>query len=193
MNLNTEKCIEGWTNSLCQLRIKADIAFFGDSLTFWGDYASVFPDKVVCNLGLRGDTLEGMVKRVEQVACVNPECVFIMGGINDVSVISPDEFGNLYSTLVDKVFELHSKPRVFLQSILPVNEHCFGAISCNNSQIRVANRIIKNIANNKHISFLDLFSLYELNGELKPEFSKDGIHLKQHAYKIWYDLIKAII
>ena len=57
MSVTIEKCLQAWTNSFRQLSAKADIVFFGDSLIYHGDFASVFPDKVVCNLGLRGDTL----------------------------------------------------------------------------------------------------------------------------------------
>ena len=61
MGLTVEKCLQAWTNSLRQMNVKADIVFFGDSLTYYGDFASIFPAKVVCNLGLRGDTIQGMI------------------------------------------------------------------------------------------------------------------------------------
>ena len=57
MSLTVEKCLQAWTNSLKQMNAKADIAFFGDSLTYYGDFALVILDKVVCNLGLRGNTI----------------------------------------------------------------------------------------------------------------------------------------
>ena len=66
MGLTVEKCLQAWTNSLKQMNAKADIVFFGDSLIYYGDFTSVFPDKVVCNLGLRGDSLQGMI---DKVAC----------------------------------------------------------------------------------------------------------------------------
>lgn len=43
--------------SLKQLKIKADVVFLGDSMTYYGDFALVILDKVVCNLGLRGNTI----------------------------------------------------------------------------------------------------------------------------------------
>ena len=67
MGLTIEKCLGAWTNSLKQLKEKVNIAFFGDLLKYYGDFASVFPDKIICNLVLRGDTLDGMARRVEQV------------------------------------------------------------------------------------------------------------------------------
>ena len=38
------------------------------------------PSKVVCNLGLRGDTVQRMIQRVEQVSMMEPESVFLMAG-----------------------------------------------------------------------------------------------------------------
>lgn len=92
MGLTFEKCLQAWTNSLRYMNAKADIVFFGDSLTYYGDFSSVFSDKVVCNLGLRGDTIQGMIDRVEQVALLEPKVVFLMGGINDVGLLSSNDF-----------------------------------------------------------------------------------------------------
>ena len=85
MSLSVEKCLQAWTNSLRQMNAKADIVFFGDSLTYYCVFSSVFPDKVVCNLGLRSDTIQGMIDRVEQVKMFEPNIVYMMGGINDVA------------------------------------------------------------------------------------------------------------
>lgn len=100
MSLTVEKCIQGWTNSLRQMNAWADIVFFGDSLIYYGDFASVLPDKVVCNLGLRGDTLQGMMNRVEQVKLLNPKTVYLMAGINDIASNSATEFCEQYESLI---------------------------------------------------------------------------------------------
>lgn len=39
MALTIEKCLQAWTNSLRQMNANSDIAFFGDSLTYYGDFA----------------------------------------------------------------------------------------------------------------------------------------------------------
>lgn len=192
MSLTTEKCIEGWTNSLRQLHIKADIAFFGDSLTYWGDFASVFPDKVVCNLGLRGDTIGGMIDRIEQLRIVKPDVVFLMAGINDVSTLSENEFCDSYERLVDSILEMEQKPQLIVQSLLPVNETDFNPISCSNEQVITTNSIIADIARDKGLKFVDLFSTYQINGELPCKISKDGIHLLESGYEQWLSLILEI-
>lgn len=191
MSLTVEKSIQAWTNSLRQMNAKADIVFFGDSLTYYGDFSSVFPDKVVCNLGMRGDTLQGMIDRVEQVQLLKPKMVFLMAGINDVAIIAVAEFGRLYSILIDSLLSLLPNVELIIQSILPVNDYDF-SISCNNQQISLCNGIIDSIAEQRDLRYVDLFSQYAVEGILPNTMTKDGLHLVNGGYVKWYNLIKRI-
>lgn len=184
MGLTVEKCLQAWTNSLRQMNAKADIVFFGDSLTYYGNFASVFPDKVVCNLGLRGDTIQGMIDRVEQVKMLEPKQVFLMAGINDVASSTIEEFENNYDKLVNRIRELLPQSEIILQSILPVNSSGF-IISCNNNQISECNVVIDKISQKQCFRFLDVYSLYEKNGEMPKEETIDGIHLLPPSYNKW--------
>ena len=188
MSITVEKCLQAWTNSLRQMNAKADIVFFGDSLTYYGDFASVFPDKVVCNLGLRGDTIQGMIDRVEQVRMLEPKQVFLMAGINDVSIVSVDEFEVLYNCLLDALIQKVPKSGLVVQSILPVNNHIF-SISCDNKQINACNSRIKKNVKERGWAYLDVYSLYEEDGRLPLELTRDGVHLNQEAYLRWYELV----
>lgn len=188
MSVTVEKCLQAWTNSLRQLNAKADIVFLGDSLTYYGNFASVFPGKVVCNLGLRGDTIEGMIDRVEQVRILEPKQVFLMAGINDVAVCSSERFKDLFRQLICVVLEQNKNIELIIQSLLPVNDKDF-IISCGNNQIRTCNGIIKDIAEYYKLYYLDLFSLFEQNGLLAKSDTLDGIHLKDAAYNKWMGML----
>lgn len=190
MSLTVEKCLQAWTNSLRQMNAKADIVFFGDSLTYYGDFPSAFPDKVVCNLGLRGDTIQGMIDRVEQVRMLQPELVFLMAGINDITTCSSIQFEELYCILIQKIFESVRDVELIIQSILPVNEIDY-SISCTNEQIIKCNKVIKRIAECKKVQFIDLYSLYANDNVLPKNKTLDGIHLYPDAYIEWYDMLKA--
>ncbi len=194
MSLTVEKCIQAWTNSLRQMNSKADIVFFGDSLTYYGDFSSVFPDKVVCNLGLRGDTIQGMIDRVNQVIMLEPKYVFIMAGINDVTSLSIKSFKKKYLLLIETLLKGLSGSKFYIQNILPVNSTDFD-VSCNNEHIEICNRCIKEVANDKQLFYVDLFSDYlDLNGfQLSNKFTIDGIHLQSTAYCRWYKKIAEII
>ena len=188
MSLTVEKCLQAWTNSLKQMKAKADIVFFGDSLIYYGNFTALFPDKVVCNLGLRGDTIQGMIDRVEQVKMLNPEVVYLMAGINDVANSTMDEFGSLYKKLIIRIMKEIPRTRIIVQSLLPVNDKDF-SISCTNSQIKDYNEVISRIANLFNYNYIDLFSLFVEDGKLPQRVTIDGLHLKKEGYKQWYDLL----
>lgn len=190
MSLTVEKCLQAWTNSLRQMNAKADIVFFGDSLTYYGDFSSVFSDKVVCNLGLRGDTIQGMIDRVEQVRLLRPKQVFLMAGINDVAHVSVDEFEVLYNRLLDAISQALPHANIILQTMLPVNNHDF-SISCNNNQVCVCNRKIKTIAMERKLDCMDIHALYVVKGQLSFNETKDGIHITQESYSKWMRLLES--
>lgn len=191
MSLTVEKCLQAWTNSLRQMNAKADIVFFGDSLTYYGDFSSVFPDKVVCNLGLRGDTIQGMIDRVEQVKMLDPKVIYLMAGINDVASCTPERFKIQFENLVTITQRVIPNAVIIILSLLPVNDKDF-VISCTNNQVRACNIEIKKVADFYHLCFIDLFSIYENETVLHKNETIDGIHLTQQAYKRWFKIISNI-
>ena len=190
MGLTIEKCIEGWTNSLKQLKIKADIVFFGDSLTYYGDFASVFPNKVVCNLGLKGDTLDGMMDRIEQVRLVQPQKVFLMAGINDVAKCEFDVFQERYNALLIALRGQLPLAEIIVQSLLPVNDFDF-SIGCTNTQIIRCNEVIYYLCDKYALEYLDLYNQNVQDNLLPKELTVDGIHLSTDAYEHWYNMLKS--
>ena len=192
MSLTIEKCLQAWTNSLRQMKAKADIVFFGDSLTYYGDFSLAFPNKAVCNLGLRGDTIQGLIDRVEQVRMLEPTLVFLMGGINDVARVSADEFEKLYDQWLDSIIQVLPEATIIVQNILPVNTKEF-SISCNNNQINDFNNRIQKVSEERNLVFMDVHSMYEENGQLPGSMTKDGIHLSPEAYDSWYVLLRRIV
>lgn len=188
MSITVEKCLQAWTNSLRQMNAKADIVFFGDSLTYYGDFASVFPDKIVCNLGLRGDTIQNMIDRVEQVRILEPRRMFLMAGINDVSSCSLEHFEEQYEVLIIKLLNIYPKTEVIIQSLLPVNNKDY-QISCTNEQIVGCNKLISSLASEYKLPYLDLFSLYVNNDIMPSNMTIDGLHLQKEAYNKWYGVL----
>lgn len=188
MGLTVEKCLQAWTNSLRQMNTKADIVFFGDSLTYYGDFSSVFPGKVVCNLGLRGDTIQGMIDRVVQVKILEPKAVYLMAGINDIATSTIESFKEQYRLLINSLQAELPTVSLIVQGLLPVNNEYFH-LSCNNADICLLNNCIKDLVSEFGLYYLDLYSLYEIEGELPVDFTLDGIHINKSAYKMWYNTI----
>lgn len=189
MSLTVEKCLQAWTNSLRQMNAKADIVFFGDSLTYYGDFSSVFPDKVVCNLGLRGDTIQGLVDRVEQVVLLAPHCVYLMVGINDVAKTPISLFREKYRTLLKHIIESNPQAMIIVQGIIPVNNIDY-QISCDNDQITEFNDIISDLAACFGVSYFNMFQVFIKKGVLPKPLTRDGIHLNPLGYELWYQLLR---
>ena len=193
MGLTVEKCLQAWTNSLRQMNIKVDVVFLGDSLVYNGNFAPLFHGKKVCNLGLRGDTLEGLKARIEQIIILEPQQVFFMGGINDLANSTEVLFHERYEAILDSLLQLVPASKLIIQSLLPVNTLDFGPISCSNSMIVKANTIIEILARRKGCKFINLFSIYESNGQLPANDTFDGIHLKPESMIRWYQAIEDVL
>lgn len=169
---------------------RAEVVFFGDSLTYYGFFPSLFPFKTVCNLGLCGDTIQGMTYRIEQVKIFAPEVVFLMAGINDVANSTDYKFKSSFEQLVKSLRSELPEADIIIQSLLPVNNKDF-SITCNNTQIIKCNREIERLGRELGLYYPDLYSLYEDGGQLPSTMTKDSIHLTESAYDRWYDVIKA--
>ena len=182
-------CIASWTNTLEKLNLETDAVFFGNSITRGSSFQDYFPDKKIVNLGYSGDGIQGMIRRVAQVRAVNPKKVFVMAGVNDMKYMNDTRFETKYSQLVDSLLTIVTPNDLYLQSILPVNS----AFEIDNQKILERNKIIEKLAKVKGVNYINLHSLYAVNGELPDELTKDGIHLRPAAYERWAEAIKRYI
>lgn len=188
--------LDGWTNTLKKMNYYADIVFFGNSITRGSNFNEYFPDKKICNLGYAGDNLSGMIQRVEmgQLQAVTPEKIFIMGGINGLEGQSTEQFEQVYRHLIESIHDSLPGSTLYLESILPTNHHFDnGALYADNGKIAACNTIIKDIADSIGATYIDLFSIYEADGELKAEYTIDGVHIRTEHYDKWADAIAPFI
>ncbi len=181
-----------WTNTLQKLNYKADIVFFGNSITRGSNFHEYFPEKKIVNLGYSGDDLSGMLRRVNQISAVNPDIIFLMAGINGLKEMSDDNFKYSYTLLVDSIQRANPSAELFIQSILPINSSVYERYG-NNSLIEHANEMINDIALEKGCQYIDLFTIYCIDGELPDFMTNDGIHLYKDAYGLWGQTIAPII
>ena len=65
----------------------SNLVFIGDSLTQWCDWDRRFPEHTVTNLGISGETVEGLLARRERIHAqiVDPDFLFLMTGINNIA------------------------------------------------------------------------------------------------------------
>lgn len=184
--------LKGWTNTLKKLRIEADIAFFGNSITAGSDFQAEFPDKKIVNLGYPGDNIKGMLRRVPMLSAVNPKKIFLMAGTNDLVHVSLEEYTSRYTQLINSIKDSIPNAKIYIESVLPSN-HEMGDYAPN-SKVQQANLILKNLSKTYNCIFIDIYHLYvNSKNELYPEYTRDGVHLFPYHYDKWASEIKPYI
>lgn len=184
--------IASWTSMLTKLDLKADICFFGNSITRGGAFEEYFVDKQVVNLGYSGDILSHMLMRVKQIEAVMPDKLFIMAGTNDIRSLAPDEIAEQYALLIDSIQRTCPQTQIYIQSILPVAKRR-ETKGYNNKKIAIANQHIADMAAQQGCTYIDLYALYCKDGVMPNELTKDGLHLRPEAYTTWVDAIRQYV
>ncbi len=182
----------GWKNTVEKLHTEFDIAFFGNSITRGSDFQTFFPDKKIINLGYSGDNILGMIRRVPMLQAAKPKKIFIMAGTNDIFHLSIDEYAIRYENLLNAIQDSIPTAKIYLQSILPMNQD-MKAGSPSDEKIRQANKKVTEIANKRHLQFINIYSLYVKDGKLPEEITTDGIHLHPENYDRWAKAIEKFI
>lgn len=188
----TDWTLFSWRTSLAKLNYKADIVFFGDSITRGSNFHLAFPQYKIVNLGNSGDSLNDMCSRTDMIQSVKPNKIFILGGVNNLKFTSEKDFILQYDKLVKKVRDENPRSKIYIQSILPISKDAEKLLQ-KNSRIITYNKLLRQYAQKENIPYLDLHSLYYENGELPKHLTKDGVHLYPEAYARWETLLKKYI
>ncbi len=98
------------------------LVFIGDSLTEWGDWGRRFPGYRVTNLGISGETVEGLLARRERIRTQidNPDFIFLMTGINNIATEQYDIIP-AYREIVRNLTTWYKQATIVVQSLLPVD------------------------------------------------------------------------
>ena len=184
--------LESWKSSLDALEIDSDIVFFGDSITRGGQWQTYFPEYKIVNLGISGDSIIGMNNRVDMIASVTPEKIFILGGINSLTDNNAKTVLHDYQTMIENIKEIAPEAQLYIQSVLPISAEK-EKICADNAVIDAFNEQLKLLSQKEGAVYIDVYHLYELDGVMNPALTKDGIHLKPDAYERWAEQIKDYI
>lgn len=187
--MTTDWAVVGWNNTMEKLDYDADVVFFGDSIICGSDFREYFPEKKIVNLGYPGDTLIGMKQRIPAIIALSPKKVFVLGGINGLTDANIDMALNEYCDLLKELKTALPMSEIYVQSVLPISQSKERMV-CHNTTIVEFNQSLEWIAVEQGMTYVDLYSLYELDGQMNSELSKDGIHLWPEAYGRWADAIK---
>ncbi|GAM55123.1 lysophospholipase L1 [Vibrio ishigakensis] len=162
----------------------SDWVFLGDSITNAGRWGELFPSKRVANRGIDGDTIVGMLGRLDSVLATEPDTVFLLAGINDIAQDrTPERIMESYRKVVDTLTK--QGVRVVLQSTILTNNPDW------NQSVDKLNGLIEELARSQGLTLIDLNSLFAERGTIKSEATFDGVHLQGDMYLQWRDKLLA--
>lgn len=175
----------------------ADTVLLGDSLTENGGEWLELGWKNVRNRGIIGDDISGIGSRLHQILPGKPATIFLMVGVNDISHdLTTDEIVSQLAVLVDRIRKETPDTRLYLQSLLPINEH-FGRyrrLTGKTSQVPEINARLSRLVLDKGVPFLHLFPRFCEPGYIcmNPRLTTDGLHLNKIGYIIWYEQLNRL-
>lgn len=183
----------------------ADDLFIGDSITTGlSAYGILSPGNVAASVGYTpykaynneialGDGSTGTA--FDYAVSMQPKRIFIMLGSNGITEASAME--DSYRTLLDKLEKKCPDSTVYLISVTPVTSDSSAAANAgiSNSMITSFNEYIKSLADEKGLTYIDLYSvLSDDNGYFLHEYAEnDGLHFKGATYKVMLSYIEGLI
>ncbi|TAN44162.1 MAG: GDSL family lipase [Nitrospirae bacterium] len=168
-----------------------NLVFIGDSLTEYFDWQRRFPAYNVLNLGVSGETIEGLETRIDRIllAVHDPDVIFIMTGINNIAM---EDFDILqtYKQIINRLFSSYKKAIIVVQGLLPLNLSWI-----DNARIREINTGLEALAKNFTAGYLDVYSLFcDAAGTVNPAcLLDDGVHLSDRGYEVWSNAVECFL
>jgi lysophospholipase L1-like esterase len=184
-----------------QNEVFQNVVLLGDSITEGFDVPKLLPGRRVLNRGigadvignaLPGDDKRGILARLdESVFNCSATDVFLLIGINDLgSGRKPEVMEQGYRQILDRIKSESPRVRVHVQSVLP----CSGRYAKHNANVLDFNERLKKLAAEFGYDYLDLHALMtDGKGELRSEFTGDGLHLNATGYAPWKAEIERVM
>lgn len=176
---------------------KGQIVFFGNSITFAGKWKTYFPQQNPANRGISGDNTDGMLARIHEVIAAKPSKIFIMAGVNDISLQRDNEVILRQMKLLIRQLQAGSPDtEIYIQSTLPLNNEKlkYSRLKDKEIQIENYNTALKMMCNEMEITYIDIYThLLEKPLCLDGKFTTDGLHINAEAYAIWAEQIRKYV
>ena len=177
------------------------VVLLGDSITEGFDVPKYFPGRRVLNRGIGADVIgnalpdddpRGVLRRLDESVfdCAATD-VFLLIGINDLgSGRTPEIMEPGYREILERIKTQAPAVRVHVQSVLPTRDK----YAKHNAAVLDFNQRLQKLASEFEYDYVDIHALMaDDKGELKAEFTADGLHLNAEAYKLWLGEIERVM
>lgn len=160
-----------------------NILFVGDSLIEFFDWQEEFPEHRVHNLGIAGETVEGLLSRIRRVTQQYPgmQTVVIMAGINNVAMEDIDFIAS-YERVIEHLSAAYAGAEIIVHSLLPTLVPWISVKS-----IQGVNLSLRRLAEEKKVLFLDLYRDFidRQGNPIGNYLLPDGVHISADGYAAW--------
>ncbi len=157
----------------------ADIVMVGDSLIDGAEWDELLPDRDIANRGIAGDSVGGILYRMDSIYPLGAKKAFILAGYNDLRMRrSASEVLKDYQGIIEGLLAHGTTPYIFSTILVgdSLNEW--------NDEIRELNALLQQYAREMDVQFIDLNKVLVPKKNLGKNFTRDGIHLNGNAYEL---------
>ena len=162
----------------------------GENLTSNGLSMFRLKDKKVLKKGENSYTL------LEALAMKEYGKVYLSLGVNELGMNNDAGFYKAYCDAIDTIRSIQPNAVIYIQGLIPLNEQVIaktgGASYLKNERLQVYNSLMKQVAEEKQVAFLDLNPEFtdQTTGQLPEDASHDGVHLRGSYCKLWLEYLK---
>lgn len=174
--------------------LKNQTVLLGDSITDFFNWYELFYDfskstgQAVYNRGISGDTTDKLLERLqENVLNISPKNIVLLIGTNDIGRGLPLSMTvENVSKIIENTKEKCADVNFILQAVYPINRGMRDKFEKrSNEKIDLMNKEFVKLSEKYGCVWLDITDkLKDETGNLKKDFTYDGLHLNVKAYKI---------
>ena len=157
---------------------EVDVAFLGDSLTDGYDVKNYYPDYLVSNRGIAGDTTVGLEERMQvSLYDLKPKVAVMLIGANNMDTMMDN-----YEDILRGFEENVPNTKIVILSLTSMS----GEWGKKNQLAAYNNVHIKMLAQQYDYEYVDLYAalLNVETGEIHAEYTTDGGHLTAEGYEV---------
>ena len=173
-------------------RTEDKIVMLGNSLNNNALWTELFPMGYVINRGVSGDVVEGVHQRLDEVVDDAPIKIFLITATNDFvndSTVTALAVWNKYEALIRDIRTKLPETILYVQSTLPLNPVSKFYPGFNQKADEL-NKLLEAASERYEYIYLDIASeMSDANGDLRREFTTDGIHLSALGYFQWATIL----
>ena len=202
-DIEENKKEETTINKSTNVKFDETVAFIGDSRTqgfimYNGlkdvqdySYVGLMVDTAVSKKFVKTSNGE-KITLLEDMKGKNIKRVYIMLGVNELGWSYPQVFKSKYKELIKEIKKIKPDTQIYIQSIIPVTKSRDKSDKYfNNTRIEQYNKLVKEVALEENVEYLDVQSvLVNSEGYLPEETSPDGIHIGKSYCEKWLKYLK---